>query len=226
MLELLECWKQHIDKPTRTVEQKKRDNKKQNKHKRKNGGNFMYTSKKITNKECIKMSTSIKHYITDEDVININDLVSELAVILRKFEIDLNPYQTDVYFYYDADAKIGRLETFINVGGHSWLNDDHVTIYSDSPNYDDVYDYFNDISEFADALEISENDLIKAVRQFKDFGINFPVDRRNIIDYIKSDDKLANKVTAYYIDYYVDEYEAEFLSKAQEILSRIEIEPF
>lgn len=63
------------------------------------------------------MSTSIKHYITDEDVININDLVSELAVILRKFEIDLNPYQTDVYFYYDADAKIGRLETFVNVGG-------------------------------------------------------------------------------------------------------------
>ena len=101
-----------------------------------------------------------------------------------------------------------------------------ITIYSDSPNYDDVYDYFNDISEFADALEISENDLIKAVRQFKDFGINFPVDRRNIIGYIKSDDKLANKVTAYYIDYYVDEYEAEFLSKAQEILSRIEIEPF
>lgn len=129
------------------------------------------------------MSTNIQHYITDEDVININDLVSELAVILRKFEIDLNPYQTDVYFYYDADAKIGRLETFINVGGHSWFNDDHVTIYSDSPNYDDVYDYFNDISEFADALEISENDLIKAVRQFKDFGINFPVDRRNIIGY-------------------------------------------
>lgn len=172
------------------------------------------------------MCTNIKHYITDEDVININELVSELAVILRKFEIDLNPYQTDVYFYYDADAKIGRLETFINVGGHSWLNDDHVTIYSDEPHYMNVYDYFDSVLEFADALEISKNDLIKAVRKFKDFGINFPVDRRNIIDYIKSDDKLADKVTAYYIDYYVDEYEAKFLSKAQEILNGIEIEPF
>lgn len=172
------------------------------------------------------MSTNIKHYITDEDVININELVPELAVILRKFEIDLNPYQTDVYFYYDADAKIGRLETFINVGGHSWLNDDHITIYSDEPHYMNVYDYFDSVLEFADALEISKNDLIKAVRKFKDFGINFPVDRRNIIDYIKSDDKLADKVTAYYIDYYVDEYEAEFLSKAQEILCGIEIEPF
>lgn len=170
------------------------------------------------------MSTSIKHYITDEDVININDLVSELAEILRKFEIDLNPYQTDVYFYYDSDTKIGRLETFINVGGNSWINDDHVTIYSDPPHYDDVYSYFNGISEFADALEISENDLVKAVRKFKDFGINFPVDRFDIIDYIKSNSKLADKVTAYYIDYYIDEYKAEFLSKAQEILSGIEIE--
>lgn len=170
------------------------------------------------------MSTSIKHYITDEDVININDLVFELAVILRKFEIDLNPYQTDVYFYYDSDTKIGRLETFINVGGHSWINDNHVIIYRDLPNYDDVYDYFNDISEFADALEISENDLIKAVRKFKDFGVNFPVDRRDIIDYIKSDDKLVDKLTAFYISYYVDDYNVEFLSKAQEILSSIEIE--
>lgn len=172
------------------------------------------------------MSTSIKHYITDEDVTNINDLVSELAVILRKFEIDLNPYQTDVYFYYDADAKIGHLETFINMGGHSWINDDHVTIYSDLPNYDDVYDYFNDISEFADALEISENDLIEATRKFKNLDSDDSIERIEVIDYIKSDNKLVDKVTAYYIDYYVDEHEAEFLSKAQEILSGIEIEPF
>lgn len=170
------------------------------------------------------MSTSIKPYIIDEDVININDLVSELAEILRKFEIDLNPYQTDVYFYYDPDAKIGRLETFINVGGNSWINDDHVTIYRDLPHYDDVYDYFNNISEFANALEISESDLIKAARKFKDFWVNFPIDRRDIIDYIKSDEKLADKVTAYYIDYYVDDFMTQFLGKAQEILSGIEIE--
>lgn len=97
-------------------------------------------------------------------------------------------------------------------------------LHRDLPNYDDVYDYFNDISEFADALEISENDLIKAVRKFKDFGVNFPVDRRDIIDYIKSDDKLVDKLTAFYISYYVDDYNVEFLSKAQEILSSIEIE--
>lgn len=171
------------------------------------------------------MST-IKPYITDEDIININDLVSELAVILRKFEVDLNPYQTDVYFYYDADAKIGRLETFVNVGGHSWLNDDHVTIYSDEPHYMNIYDYFDSVLEFAAALEISKNNLIEATRKFKNLDSDDSIERIEVIDYIKSDDKLADKVTAYYIDYYVDEYEAEFLSKAQEILSGIEIESF
>lgn len=170
------------------------------------------------------MSTNIKHYITDEDIVNINDLVSELAVILRKFEIDLNPYQTDVYFYYDPDAKIGRLETFINVGGHSWINDDHVTIYSDESHYMNVYDYFDSVLEFADALEISKDDLIEATRKFKNLDADDSIERIEVIDYIKSDDKLADKVTAYYIDYHVDEYEAEFLSKAQEILSGIEIE--
>lgn len=47
-----------------------------------------------------------------------------------------------------------------------------------------------------------------------------------MIDYIKSDDKLVNKLTDFYVSYYVDDYNVEFLSKAQEILSGIEIEPF
>lgn len=169
------------------------------------------------------MSTSIKHYITDEDVININDLVSELAEILRKFEIDLNTYQTDVYFYYDPDTKMGRLETFINVGGNSWINDDHITIYRDPP-HDNIYDYFNDISEFADALEISKKDLMEATKKFKNFDADDFIERREVIDYIKSDEKLADKVVANYINYYVDEYKAEFLIKAQEIFNSIEIE--
>ncbi len=169
------------------------------------------------------MSTSIKHYITDEDVININDLVSELAVILRKFEIDLNDYQTDVYFYYDPDTKMGRLETFTNVGSNSWINDDHVTIYRDPP-HDDIYDYFNDISEFADALEISKKDLMEATRKFKNFDADDFIERREVIDYIKSDEKLADKVTAFYIDYYVDDNNVNFLSMAQGLLSGIEIE--
>lgn len=172
------------------------------------------------------MSTNIKPYITDEDIININDLVSELAVILRKFEIDLNPYQTDVYFYYDADAKIGRLETFINVGGHSWINDDHVTIYSDEPHHVSIYDYFDSVLEFADALEISKDDLIEATRKFKNLDADDSIERIEVIDYIKSDDKLVDKITAFYISYYVDDYNVEFLSEAQEILSGIEIEPF
>ena len=169
------------------------------------------------------MSTSIKYYITDEDIININDLVSELAVILRKFEIDLNPYQTDVYFYYDPDTNMGRLKTFINVGGNSWINDDHVTVYRDPSHYMSVYDYFDTVQEFADALEISKKDLIKAVRKFKNFDADDFIERTEVIDYIKNNEKLAGKITVFYIDYYVDDNNVNFLSMAQGLLSGIYI---
>lgn len=89
-----------------------------------------------------------------------------------------------------------------------------------------VYDYFDSVQEFADALEISKNALIEATRKFKNLNSDDSIERIEVIDYIKSDDKLVDKLTAFYISYYVDDYNAEFLSKAQEILSRIEIEPF
>ena len=87
-----------------------------------------------------------------------------------------------------------------------------------------VYDYFDSVLEFADALEISKDDLIEATRKFKNLDSDDSIERIEVIDYIKSDDKLADKLTAFYISYYVDDYNVEFLSKAQEILSSIEIE--
>lgn len=110
------------------------------------------------------------------------------------------------------------------MGGHSWINDDHVTIYSDEPHHVSIYDYFDSVLEFADALEISKDDLIEATRKFKNLDTDDSIERIEVIDYIKSDDKLVDKITAFYISYYVDDYNVEFLSKAQEILSGIEIE--
>ena len=52
-------------------------------------------------------------------------IVEELAEMLKKFDMQLNAYQTDVYLYYDEEKQTAELDTFINVGGRSWLNDDH-----------------------------------------------------------------------------------------------------
>lgn len=114
----------------------------------------------------------------------------------------------------------------MNVGGNSWINNDHVTIYSDEPHYMSIYDYFDSVLEFADALEISEKDLIEATRKFKNLDSDDPIERTEVIDYIKSDDKLVNKLTAFYINCYVDDYNVAFLNKAQEIFNSIEIELF
>lgn len=59
------------------------------------------------------------------------EIVAELAKMLREFDLELNPYDTDVYLYYDETKKTAELDTFVNPSGSSWLDDDHDTIYTD-----------------------------------------------------------------------------------------------
>lgn len=57
---------------------------------------------------------------------------------LKEFQADLNRYQTDVYLYVKNGE--GSIDTFTNVGGNSWLQDDHYTIYTDQEHYDTKMD--------------------------------------------------------------------------------------
>lgn len=47
--------------------------------------------------------------------------IVEAAVEMEK---EWDPYQVDLYLYPD-----GTIDTFVNIGGNSWLNDDHITVY-------------------------------------------------------------------------------------------------
>ena len=64
---------------------------------------------------------------------------------------------------------------------------------------------------------------MEATRKFKNFDADDFIERREVIDYIKSDDKLVDKITAFYIDYYVDDNNVNFLNMAQGLLSDIYI---
>lgn len=68
---------------------------------------------------------------------NFAEVKKHLADIIVGFERQLNDYQTDVYGYLNNDGTI-RLETFINVGGNSWKNDNHILVYSDYEHTDDM----------------------------------------------------------------------------------------
>lgn len=66
---------------------------------------------------------------------NRNQIIQEFADMLMQFDIDMNQYQTDVYLYLAEDGT-ATLEEFVNVGGNSWRDDDHYTLYTDMEHYE------------------------------------------------------------------------------------------
>lgn len=96
---------------------------------------------------------------------NYDDLVVELTGILIEHDKDHYTYQRDVYLY-DRDG-VGELYVFENVGGNSWLNDDHYTLVCLKQQYTDWTDTFQVISEIANVLEWSKDSLISRVYAWK-----------------------------------------------------------
>lgn len=120
---------------------------------------------------------------------NRDEIVSELAEKLMQFDCMLNHYQTDVYAYIAEDGTV-TLADFDNVGGNSWLNDDHYIMYTDREHYssarellieygvigmddertDDEYDamYADYVSECADSSDVYDNTAEAIVKRFED----------------------------------------------------------
>lgn len=61
---------------------------------------------------------------------NYDEVREALVETIGDLEARKNRYQTDIYLYIDENGH-GTIDTFANVGGNSWLNDDHITIYTD-----------------------------------------------------------------------------------------------
>lgn len=68
---------------------------------------------------------------------NRSDIVEQIVNLLIEMDINDAPYQRDIYLYLN-EACQGYLDTFINVSGNSWLNDDHITVAKHLPCYDDI----------------------------------------------------------------------------------------
>ena len=92
------------------------------------------------------------------EIKNREQVIAKFTEMLMQFDKDCNKYQTDVYMYIDDDGN-ASLDTFVNVGGNSWLDDDGYVIYRDKEHYDGALDWYTEISEFADMLGITEEQL-------------------------------------------------------------------
>ena len=68
---------------------------------------------------------------------NYNAIAEELTNMLIDLDVDHNDFQIDIYLYIREDGN-AYLYQFTNVGGNSWLDDDHILVYQDKPHYDDI----------------------------------------------------------------------------------------
>ena len=58
---------------------------------------------------------------------NYGEVLQELHDLLMKLDLSNLQNQVDIYLYVDEGGN-GTLDTFDNVGGNSWIDDDHITL--------------------------------------------------------------------------------------------------
>lgn len=156
------------------------------------------------------------------EIKNREEVVEQLTEILMDFAKRCNQYQTDVYLYYNAETETAELDTFVNVGGNSWLNDDHYTIYRDKEHFEDWTDYYTETSEFAEGLDMEWSDFEEEVIEFLDLDADekedYKIDYHDALNYIKSRDDYVEKLIEVYEDY-IEEIRSEYAEQAEEIIS-------
>jgi hypothetical protein len=82
---------------------------------------------------------------------NYDELIPQIARMMLDHDKAHTGYQEDIYLYVDADGN-GSVELFQNVGGNSWLDDDHYTACHLPECYTDWTDTYQEICCIADAL--------------------------------------------------------------------------
>lgn len=158
---------------------------------------------------------------------NHNELVNELTDMLITFDKECNQYQTDVYLYYDKENNTALLDTFVNVGGNSWLDDDHFTIYHDSQHYEDWSDYYTVTSDFAWGLDMEWVDFKEEVIDYLDLDDDekedYEIEYIDALDYIESREDYTEKLIEVY-EGSIDEQRSDYAERAEDIISEWEME--
>lgn len=162
---------------------------------------------------------------SNKDVFNFYDLKNadalrdEFVDMLMDFDKRPNEYQTDVYLYVNEDGT-GELYEFPNVGGNSWLDDDHYTLYSDKQHYEDVLDWYQDEYEIAEALGKTEDELKEEALVALDLQDDYSIDEigyKEVIEYVKTNEEYMDLLFDAYDDV-IDGMLSEYEDKADEII--------
>lgn len=159
---------------------------------------------------------------------NREEIIKQLTEMLMQFDKDCNAYQTDVYLYYDKENQTAKLDTFVNVGGNSWLDDDHYTIYTDKEHYDgNMWSWYQSVEELAEYAEIPLDELRKKVIERleldEDEAEDFELDYYEAREFFKANHEYMEKLQAAYEEC-IDDMRSDYADRAEEILSGFEEE--
>jgi hypothetical protein len=162
-----------------------------------------------------------------EELKNRKEIVEELTEILMDFDRKKNKYQTDVYLYYDEETQTAKLDTFVNVGGNSWLDDEHYTIYRDMEHHENWSDYYCNDGDFAWGLDMSNDDFEKEVIEYLDLDEgdkeDYQIQYIDAYNYIKTREDYMDKLIEVYKKS-IDEARADYAEQAELIISEWEEE--
>lgn len=152
---------------------------------------------------------------------NTAEILNQLTEILLDDAATLPSYQRDVYMYVNADG-VAELSVFENVGGNSWLNDDHYTICTLPEHHETVWDNFDFIIDLAgEPTGMTEAELIEAtVHYFDDMIDADEVDLHDVLTMCRHTDDIAERVCEWYAAWSRDENEEYVPAMAAEYMRK------
>lgn len=155
---------------------------------------------------------------------NRDEIAEQLTDMLMQFDKAANQYQTDVYLYYNKETQTATLDTFTNVGGNSWLDDDHYVLHRDKEHYEGTaWDWCQSVGEYLDVLKVSEKDLKAAVIKYlaldEEDAEDYELDLTDIESFIKNNEQYRETLFQAYCSS-VDENRSVYYDNAVHIVDR------
>ena len=159
---------------------------------------------------------------------NKEELIEKLTEILMDFDKQHNSYHTDVYMYYDHVSKTAELDTFVNVGNNSWIDDNHWTIYTDEPHNEDFENYFNELGFIADIIGITTEQLKNEAKAAYGYEPDDDISDLAVFTYVYQDMENQGYQSKLIDEYssYIEANRNDYEDKAEHIIDEIERTPY
>lgn len=167
---------------------------------------------------------------------NYEHVANELADMLLQLDIAAaagDHEDHDIYLYVDADGN-GKLDDYLNVGGSSWRDDDHITLYTHRGQYTDMWEVLHvGAEDFAEVARIcgTTPEALKD-RVIKQYGLDADYEdpddlddaaAGSLMDYIRAcpdAEDLATRALDWYADWLEHDADVNYDTLAAEILGQ------